>query len=148
MNSIFKALFLAIALFFVGVVIMFFSKGHKSKKKVASKGVENGQLAACFNKPNCVSSFDKRDEFFISPSEGKTLEKVESVLHDLNFDIVEKKENYIHATETSKIFGFVDDIEILFKEGNLHYRSSSRVGYSDLGANRKRIQKIKNLIEK
>jgi uncharacterized protein (DUF1499 family) len=56
--------------------------------------------------------------------------------------------NYIHAEFTSAVFKFVDDVEFYFlvKDVNttiIHIRSASRVGYSDLGANRKRIEKIR-----
>jgi len=52
---------------------------------------------------------------------------------------------YIHATFTSRLFRFVDDVEFYFPdEPVLHVRSASRVGYSDLGADRRRIEDIRN----
>jgi uncharacterized protein (DUF1499 family) len=52
---------------------------------------------------------------------------------------------YMHFTFTSALFGFVDDVEFLFDEGKktIHFRSASRVGHSDIGANRKRMNIIK-----
>ena len=43
------------------------------------------------------------------------------------------------------IFGFIDDTEFLFDEEKMviHIRSSSRLGYSDMGVNRSRIEKIR-----
>jgi uncharacterized protein (DUF1499 family) len=51
----------------------------------------------------------------------------------------------LHAEFTSKIFGFVDDVELVFdeEEGRIDFRSASRVGYYDFGANRKRMGLIR-----
>ncbi|PZO25782.1 MAG: DUF1499 domain-containing protein, partial [Betaproteobacteria bacterium] len=45
-------------------------------------------------------------------------------------------------------FGFVDDVEFRIDQGSglLHVRSASRVGYSDLDANRKRVEQIRVLL--
>jgi uncharacterized protein (DUF1499 family) len=59
--------------------------------------------------------------------------------------IITKKDNYIHATFKSRIFRFVDDVEFYFddKEKIVHFKSASRVGHSDLGVNRKRMEEIR-----
>jgi len=59
--------------------------------------------------------------------------------------LVTESENYLHYEFTSLLFRFVDDGEFLLdSESNvIHFRSSSRVGYSDVGANRKRIETIR-----
>ena len=45
----------------------------------------------------------------------------------------------------SEIFGFVDDVEFYFnKPGIIEFRSASRIGYSDLGVNRNRMESIRN----
>ncbi len=56
--------------------------------------------------------------------------------------------NYLHLAFTSLIFRFTDDVEFWVDEsaGLLHYRSASRVGYSDLGANRRRMQQVCELL--
>ena len=49
---------------------------------------------------------------------------------------------------TSKIFGFVDDVEFYLNEpGVIHFRSASRIGYSDLGVNRERMETIRNTFQ-
>jgi uncharacterized protein (DUF1499 family) len=60
-------------------------------------------------------------------------------------EIVTAGTNYIHATFTSALFGFVDDVEFSFDEQNkiMNVRSASRTGYSDLGVNRKRVEEIR-----
>lgn len=47
---------------------------------------------------------------------------------------------YLHAIFTTKIMRFKDDVEFELEGRTLHVRSASRVGYSDLGANRKRVE--------
>ena len=60
-----------------------------------------------------------------------------------NAAIISQEDNYLHATFTSKLFRFVDDVELLLDGDKVHVRSVSRVGYSDLGANRKRVEAIR-----
>ena len=53
------------------------------------------------------------------------------------------------AEYRSLIFRFIDDVDFLLdeKEGVIHFRSASRVGYSDLGANRKRMERIRKAFQ-
>ncbi len=59
------------------------------------------------------------------------------------------EEDYIHAEFVSFIFQFVDDVEFCFDDANktIQVKSSSRVGYSDLGVNRRRIEKIRKIFD-
>jgi uncharacterized protein (DUF1499 family) len=63
--------------------------------------------------------------------------------------IVTEQADYIHAEFTSVIFRFVDDVEFLADDLKklIHVRSASRVGYSDFGVNRRRVETIRNLIK-
>ncbi len=58
--------------------------------------------------------------------------------------IVTAEGAYVHAEFRSKLFGFVDDVEFQIDEsaGLIHFRSASRLGHSDLGVNRKRMERI------
>ena len=64
--------------------------------------------------------------------------------------VVKFEENVIQAEFLSSIFRFVDDVELYFddQEKIVHVRSASRLGFSDLGANRRRIEKIRKRFEK
>jgi uncharacterized protein (DUF1499 family) len=64
--------------------------------------------------------------------------------------IVTDKENYIHAEFTSAFFRFVDDVEFYFdeKDKTIQLKSASRVGYSDFGVNRQRIDTIQSRFAK
>ncbi len=59
--------------------------------------------------------------------------------------IVERDGPYLHATATSRLFGFVDDLELqaLPDAGLLQARSSSRLGDSDLGVNARRLAALR-----
>jgi uncharacterized protein (DUF1499 family) len=59
--------------------------------------------------------------------------------------IVKTEDTYIHAEFTSAIFRFVDDVEFYLDDTakTIHMRSASRVGKSDFGVNRKRMEKVR-----
>ena len=121
-------------------------------------GIENGQLKQCPTTPNCVNSQIKDSKHFIepilitaTPPDAKTY--ILKILNELNKSkIIEVEDNYIRAEFTSKIFRFVDDVEFYFPDTKspelvIHVRSASRVGYSDLGVNRKRIEQIRSKLK-
>jgi uncharacterized protein (DUF1499 family) len=64
--------------------------------------------------------------------------------------MVTVEDRYIHAEFTSALFRFVDDVEFQIdaESGLIHFRSASRVGRSDLGVNRKRMESIRMAFEK
>lgn len=106
----------------------------------------DGRLAPCPDSPNCVSSFSDGERHAIEPLQAD-LGAIRSLIGELdNADVVESDgENYLRAEFTTRIIGFVDDVEFLYRpeEGVTHVRSASRVGYSDLGANRQRIERLR-----
>jgi uncharacterized protein (DUF1499 family) len=59
--------------------------------------------------------------------------------------VVEEATNYLHAQCASALFGFVDDLELhLRASANLiAVRSASRVGHSDMGVNRRRVERLR-----
>lgn len=64
--------------------------------------------------------------------------------------VVEEEGVYLHAECTSLVFRFVDDLEFWFDERDaiVHVRSASRVGYSDLGVNRRRVETIRSRFQR
>lgn len=58
--------------------------------------------------------------------------------------IVSQDTHYLHAECTSRLFRFVDDVEFLIDDERkeIHFRSASRAGHSDLGVNRRRMEAI------
>jgi len=118
-------------------------------------GIMNDELISCPNKPNCVSSQATDTEHYIQPIHftGTPQDAQDRLLQILNAlertNIIVVQENYIRVEFTSKIFQFIDDVEFYFPATNtehiiIHFRSASRIGYSDLGANQQRIEQIRD----
>lgn len=130
------------------IIVWFFILGYMSKSGDAA-GLANGQLTRCPAKKNCVcSEYPDDTNYFIEPlppGENVSLEKIKQVIGELGGVVTVEQDNYLAATFTSAIFGFVDDLEIRLdsEEKIIHIRSASRVGDSDLGVNRKRVQSLK-----
>lgn len=113
-------------------------------------GVTDGQLAPCPATPNCVSS-QATDDHQIAPlrytGDGtKALTQVKQAIAALpGSEIMAESDDYLYAEFTSKLMGFVDDVEFYLDDaaGVIHVRSASRLGESDLGVNSKRIAAIR-----
>ncbi|NET57558.1 MAG: DUF1499 domain-containing protein [Symploca sp. SIO2E6] len=114
-------------------------------------GINQGLLKSCPASPNCVVSQNGDDTHSIEPityqtdrvTAKKVLLKVLSVVPRTT--IVEETENYIRTESSSSLLGFVDDGEFYFPEDEkvIHIRSASRLGESDLGVNRRRLEQIR-----
>jgi uncharacterized protein (DUF1499 family) len=114
-------------------------------------GIQDGQLSPCPSSPNCVVSQGADSDHAIEPitytvgrdSARELLAKVLGVVP--RTEIVRQDENYIRAKSISRIMGFVDDTEFYFPEDEpvIHVRSAARLGESDLGVNRRRLEQIR-----
>ena len=111
-----------------------------------------GQFPPCPDKPNCVSSKSSLSLHKIAPLTYKgnskhARKKLFGIINSMpRTQISMEKENFIHVEFTSKIFRFVDDVEFYFESsGTIHFRSASRVGHSDMGVNRDRMEEIRSL---
>lgn len=122
-----------------------------SGQRPAHLGVKEGQLAACPSSPNCVSSQAKDAEHQIAPlsysdSPESALSRIEQLIASMdNARIITATDSYLHAEFTSSLMGFVDDFECCLNPELpvIHVRSASRLGKSDLGVNRKRVETIR-----
>ncbi len=124
-----------------------------SGTKPDNLGVNSGKLAACPNSPNCVSSQSPTSDetHFIQPL--KYSSATEKALADLKkviesedrTKIINESSDYLYAEFKSALMGFVDDVEFYIDSSTntIHVRSASRLGQSDLGVNRKRIEIIR-----
>ncbi|MDQ6958432.1 MAG: DUF1499 domain-containing protein, partial [Mariprofundaceae bacterium] len=126
-----------------------FVLGVKSKQP-PPLGLVAGHLRPCPASPNCVSSEAAKNdtEHYTKPlpiRAGKTWSTMASAIEYLGGHIVVNDGQYLHAIFTSALFRYVDDVEARLdaSEHVIHLRSASRVGRSDLGANRKRIDSIR-----
>ncbi len=116
------------------------------------------KLPLCGNSPNCVSSqADIHDsQHYILPFEIKSnalqawdaLKK--AILKQPRMVITHETDTTLHAEATSLVFRFVDDINVLLDADKklIHIRSASRVGHSDFGVNRKRIETLRTELRK
>lgn len=124
-----------------------------SSVRPAGLGVKDGRLAPCPATPNCVSSQSADKEHAIEPlryREGtvNAIADVKTVVNSMRrANIVVATDSYLHAEFTSAIFRFVDDVEFLCDDRAriIHVRSASRVGKSDFGVNRKRVEEFRSL---
>lgn len=123
-----------------------------SGERPKNLGIQNNRLQACPSSPNCVSSFEKvtDQEHYMPPIEGDWSDLVRVLEEQERVSVIEKTDKYIYVEFKSGLWGFVDDVEFLFfREKNLiHFRSASRLGYSDFGVNRKRLKKIGHLLSR
>lgn len=116
--------------------------------------LDNGQLRPCPDKPNCVSSeshlpYSSIAPFHYSSSDEQAWQDIITSIHAAGGNLKQKDNGFLWATFTSRIFRFVDDVEARLDKTSklIHIRSASRVGHSDLGINRKRVEKIRTLFE-
>lgn len=119
-------------------------------KRPSNLGVSDGKLAACPASPNCVSTQADNPDQRIEPLrmvgdlDAVTSIARKTILAMPRSELVVEEQHYCHVECTSLICRFVDDLEIWIDEDSklIHARSASRVGYSDLGVNRKRVEHI------
>lgn len=126
-----------------------------SGKRPENLGVKDSKLAVCPNTPNCVSSQmpDSDAEHKIAPLTYKSepaeaLTKLKSVITGMErSEIISETDDYIYAEFASALMGYVDDVEFYLdpsQPNQIQVRSASRLGQSDLGVNRKRIEEIRS----
>jgi uncharacterized protein (DUF1499 family) len=122
--------------------------------KPANLGLQEGRLAPCPASPNCVSTEADDAAHRIEPiawsgSTDAALGAIRGALLKMpRTQVVSAEGNYLHAEARSFLFRFVDDVEFLVdpEQKLIHFRSASRVGYSDLGANRARMERFRKLL--
>lgn len=120
-------------------------------------GVNGGRLFDCPSSPNCISSqADPADsEHYAAPLsfEGAApaaWERAKAAALSLaGARLFEEREGYAAFEYTSRVMRFVDDLELSLDAPakSIHVRSASRIGYSDLGANRKRVEALRAAFE-
>lgn len=112
-------------------------------------GVRDGRLAPCPDSPNCVCSQAGDARHAIAPlplhgsPEASRIRLLEILASEPRVRVVEEQERYLRAEFTSLVFRFVDDVEFLIGERQIDVRSASRLGHSDFGVNRKRIEHLR-----
>ncbi len=148
MKKILRITLTVVAILTAVVLVRFAMLGQGSKAGQAP-GLVSGSLSPCPDKPNCVcSEFDEDAAHYIAPldhagvSAQSAMGELLQFIEDLGGDVVVSNDEYLAATFSSSLFGFVDDVEYRLdpSQKRIQIRSASRVGHSDLGVNRKRAE--------
>ncbi len=116
-------------------------------------GAEDGALKLCPETPNCVSTQAKKSDTehrmepiaYVGGKGDVKAAIMETIEESSRASILENGENYVRAEFTSRIFRFVDDVEFYIDKDErlIHFRSASRIGSSDMGANRERMTELR-----
>jgi uncharacterized protein (DUF1499 family) len=148
-KGMYSIISVAIVLFVISVVLLIVLSCASNPPKVQ---LVDGKLRPCPSSPNCVSSESDSPSSrvepltFTGPPE-KAWGDLKETIQGMGGKIKEEYDGYLWTTFTTKLFRFVDDVEfrMVSSESIIHVRSGSRVGYSDLGVNRRRVEKLRTL---
>ncbi len=117
----------------------------------AGFGTGGAVVACAISKPNCVSTRNTEDGFKASPiafsgDAASAMAKLKQAIHtEPKFEIIYESDLQLEVTFKTALFGFRDDatFAINLPANQIEFRSQSRVGYSDLGVNAKRMERIR-----
>lgn len=114
-------------------------------------GLVDGRLPPCPNRPNCLNS-ETPGPAYIAPltytsSPAMAWQNLKKTIADTEGTIVDSQPGYLRAVYTSQVMRFADDLEFRLDEaaGVIQVRSASRTGYWDLGVNKRRVERIRQL---
>ncbi|MEX1670451.1 DUF1499 domain-containing protein [Zhongshania guokunii] len=135
------------------LVVLFLARVIIQGNQVPELGVQDGKLAAISSKPNNVSSQVDDPAKKVAPlpfkdSQASTLRALKTAVASYGGgSIVEESDDYLYVVFTTSLMRYRDDVEFWLdtKNQQVHFRSSSRAGYSDLGLNRERYNKLAEL---
>jgi uncharacterized protein (DUF1499 family) len=141
-----KKMYFWTVVFSIGLVSLLAVLSIISRRK-PSPGLVDGRLQPCPRRPNCVCSEDKGRPSYVKPlafsgPAQSSWKRAKKIISDMGGQTVLEENGYLWATFSSRIFRFIDDLELRMdnEKGVIHIRSGSRVGYSDMGANRRRCE--------
>lgn len=109
----------------------------------ADLGVHNGALSPCPSPAHCA-----RANWAVADPEAALAALLPVIEATPRTQVLEQGDGYLHATATSALFGFVDDLELYADSthGVLQARSMSRLGDSDLGVNGQRLTDLQQVL--
>jgi uncharacterized protein (DUF1499 family) len=112
-------------------------------------GLNEGTLRPCSDAPNCVCSEGQDPGIeplaYVGDGQAAFLSLLDYLELQSNVEVVTIEDGYAHAVYRTPLLRFRDDLELRLDEANsvIQVRSSSRVGYSDMGANRRRVEDLR-----
>ncbi len=122
---------------------------------VRSEDAGSTHLSSCPESPNCVSTEaqdnrHKIDAFHLKGDLTKNWLEIQRVNAALpRSAVVRADEMSLHATFKSRVFRFVDDLELFLNPstGIISIRSASQTGYWDFGVNRRRVEQLRHELQ-
>lgn len=120
---------------------------QKLKKPI---GIKEGKFQPCPKSPNCVSTQSTDEKHKMEPlSYNATIEEAKTKIKEIigkfkRTKLITEEDKYLHFEFRTAIFKFVDDVEFYFDDSTnlIHFRSAARLGWSDLGVNKKRMKTV------
>ena len=141
------------ALGITSLLLLLSAAACRAAKSEVTFTAATSTFAPCPDSPNCVSSqADPNDETHYMaalPYTGSVMDAKEKLVAIIKGQpratIVTEQDTYLHVEYRSLIFRFVDDVEFYIDEAAhlIQFRSASRLGHSDMGVNRKRMEGIR-----
>ncbi|MGD2139047.1 MAG: DUF1499 domain-containing protein [Burkholderiales bacterium] len=122
--------------------------------KPQKSSLAQGRLGICPSTPNCVCSDCANARHAVEPlclavPPANAWPAVTRSVRELpRTQIVNSSSDYLHVECMSRFFGFVDDLELHLRpdDGIIAIRSASRLGYSDFGVNRRRVERLRMIL--
>lgn len=135
---------LAIGLYFAFLSVL--------SRKQPVLGLEDGKLLPCPGTPNCVCSEYPKSPGYVSSlpvTANEAWDKIKQVVVTMGGEIMTEKTGYLRASFTTRLFRYVDDVELRLDKNHqvIHIRSASRVGHSDMGLNKKRVARMRAMFD-
>lgn len=114
-------------------------------------GVRGGGLSPCPGTPNCVHTGLRHPAgtrgIFLDSRTGRRdlVDRLVEVIEEMpRTRVITVTDGYVHAEARSRVFRFIDDLELLIlPDWELVVRSASRVGRSDAGVNGRRVEELR-----
>ena len=147
-------------LFGLVLLVMLAALGRSEQNRQPPKlGAQGGNLSPCPQTPNCISTqapmeagVNRAEPIILQQEPEEAFRKItEWIEKEPRADLAERDDaRYLRAEFRSRIFGFVDDLEVVVTQDEeknvLHVRSAARVGRGDMGVNRKRYDTLRAVL--
>ena len=112
------------------------------------------EIGSCLSLPNCVSSnasifYNYIEPFQLAMSKEEAWPLVREAVLEISRAVIDEEDDlYLHAKISSKVFRFVDNLELLYQadEHLIEVRSSSVLGLYDMSANRRRVEALRKAL--
>lgn len=136
----------------LGIILVAYSVASRKQPDLE---LVDGQLPPCPATPNCVCSEYPVEGASIEPlgytsAPDEAWTRLRRVIAETGGVVMAEEPNYLHAVYKTPLLRFVDDVAFRLDTNQqvIHVRSASRVGRSDFGTNRRRVEKIRAALGK